>query len=60
MVDNCTIPLTTHSPSKIFYPYNINNVELKRVSNKKDLGVIMDDKLSFNEQMDYITTNSQV
>lgn len=54
----CAVMSTTHSKNKILFSYTIENEPLKRVSIKKDLGVIIDDKLSFNEHVDYITRKS--
>jgi len=54
-VYKCAVMSTTHGHNKIMYPYAIGNEQLKRFSTKKDLGVIMDDKLSFNEHVDEIT-----
>lgn len=45
----------THSREKICFPYSIGDVQLDRVSVKKDLGVTIDDKLSFNQHVDDIT-----
>lgn len=57
-VKKCAVMSTTFSLNKIQYVYKINNEELERVSIKKDLGVIFDDKLSFNEHIDDITRKS--
>jgi ribonucleases P/MRP protein subunit RPP40 len=54
-VDKCAVMSTTHSRNKILFPYTIGNDILKRVSTKKDLGIIMDDKLPFNEHVDEMT-----
>lgn len=54
-VSKCAVMSSTHSRNKIIFPYTIGNETLVRVSTKKDLGVIMDDKLSFNEHVDDIT-----
>lgn len=57
-VDKCAVISTTHSLDKIEFSYKINNEPLKRVSTKKDLGIIIDDKLSFNEHIDDISRKS--
>lgn len=54
-VNKCAVMSSTHSRNKIIYPYNIGDEVIKRVSTKKDLGVLLDDKLSFNEHVDDIT-----
>lgn len=47
----CSILTTTFKPSKIIYDYVIDDVNLTRVATKKDLGVIFDEKLSFNDKV---------
>lgn len=56
-VDKCAVMSTTHSHNKIIYPYAIGNEQLKRVSMKKELGVIIDDK-TINVDVDNITRKS--
>lgn len=51
----CAVMSITHSHQKVVYPYEVNGVTLKRVSSKKDQGVIIDEKLSFNEHIDDAT-----
>lgn len=57
-VDKCAVMSTTHSRNKIIFPYTIDSEILKRVSRIKDLGIILDDKLSFTEHIDDITRKS--
>lgn len=57
-VDKCAVMSTTHSRNKSIFPYAIEGEILKRVSVKKDLGVIFDDKLSFRDHVDFITRKS--
>lgn len=42
----------------INYRYNLNNVIIERISQKKDLGIILDDKLSFKPHIDHIISKS--
>lgn len=57
-VDKCAVMSTSYSPNKILFQYNIGNDVLKRVDKKKDLGVIIDDRLSFVEHVSDITRKS--
>lgn len=54
-VDKCAIMSTTHSRNKVIFPYAVDNDQLERVAVKKDLGILFDEKLSFNEHIDDIT-----
>ena len=49
---------TTHSRTKIEYPYTVDDIVLERVSSKIDLGVVIDDKLSFNEHIAHVVRKS--
>lgn len=51
-VKKCAVMLTSHSHNKIIFPYAIADEVLDRLSSKKDLGIVIDDKLSFNEHID--------
>lgn len=54
----CAVMSISHSRDKTMFQYTIDGEVLERVSNKKDLGVIIDDKLSFNEHVDQIVRKS--
>lgn len=54
-VDKCAVMSITHSREKRMFPYAVDNDLLKRVTVKKDLGIILDEKLSFREHIDEIT-----
>lgn len=54
-VDKCAVMSTTHSRDKVLFPYTVENEVLKRVAIKKDLGIIIDDKLSFRDHVDDMT-----
>lgn len=54
-VSKCAVMSTTHSREKFLFPYTINNVTLDRVTIKRDLGILMDDKLSFKDHVDDLT-----
>lgn len=43
--------VTSHSRDQILFPYSTDDVELKRVSVKKDFGGILDHKPGFNEHV---------
>lgn len=47
----CSVLTTSHKPVKILHDYMVGNASLKRVTLKKNLGVIFDGKLNFNEHM---------
>lgn len=54
----CAVISITHSPNKICFVYGLANVVLERVSSIKDLGVIIDEKLSFKQHVEMITRKS--
>lgn len=51
----CAVMSLTHSLNKVIFSYSVNDTALDRVSSIKDLGVIIDEKLSFNEHVDNVT-----
>lgn len=52
-VKKCEVMTITRKMSDvILYPYHINNIELKRVSSRMDLGVYFNLKMDFIEHMD--------
>lgn len=51
----CAVMSTTHSTQKRIFDYGLNGMILERVSVKKDLGIMLDDKLSFNHHVEMIT-----
>ncbi|CAG9795435.1 unnamed protein product [Diatraea saccharalis] len=52
--DKCRIISFSRKLSTITYPYKINNMELVRVDSIRDLGIIVDSKLSFKAHYDQI------
>lgn len=54
----CAVISTTYSHNKIVFDYGVGNEVVRRVSSITDLGVIMDDKLSFNKHVEMITRKS--
>ena len=44
----------SRSTSSILYSYSIDSIELSQVNCMKDLGVILDPKLTFNFHVDYV------
>lgn len=53
--DKCAVMSITYGHNKIEFPYVLCNEVVKRVHSKADLGVIINDKLSFNEHVNFIT-----
>lgn len=54
-VKKCSVLTMTHKPVRVIYNYVVSGISLERVNFKKDLGVIFDEKLRFNEHIDKIT-----
>jgi ribonuclease P/MRP protein subunit RPP40 len=54
-VKKCSVLTTTLKPNALLFKYDVGGDELTRVTSKKDLGVIFDNKLNFNEHIDAIT-----
>lgn len=52
-VDKCAVMSTSHSRDKVIFPYTIEGDLLERL--KKDLGIILDYKLSFSQHVDDIS-----
>lgn len=53
-IDKCQIISYTLKSHEINFNYNINNVNLLRVSEVRDLGVLLDKKLNFKEHIENI------
>lgn len=53
-----SISITRKKEAVVMFDYNLDDVALERVREIKDLGVIIDDKLSFDKHVDYIVTKS--
>ncbi len=56
--NKCAVMSITHSRNKIAFPYMLCRKAVGRVQSKSDLGVIIDEKLSFNEHIDSISRKS--
>ena len=56
--DKCFIITYSRKKDPIKFNYVINGIEIKRVNHIKDLGVILDDKLTFNLHIDHIVSRS--
>ena len=54
----CAVMSVTLSRTKVEFPYMLGGNVIERVRSKADLGVIIDDKLSFSEHVDFITRKS--
>lgn len=52
--DKCHVITFTRKINPIIYNYKLNNYNLKRVHEIRDLGVIIDSKLTFNSHIDKI------
>lgn len=48
----------SHKINTIIFPYNIDDVNLSRLTNNKDLIAILDDKFSFVDYVYAIVSNS--
>lgn len=57
-IKKCVAMTFTNRSHTIIYPYAINNIELLHVNDYKDLGVIFDKTLSFNNHIKKISNNS--
>lgn len=53
-VKKCAVLSITHKPQKTMFDYHIQNEILERVTTIKDLGVIIDEKMSFEPHVNYI------
>ena len=54
----CSVMTFTRKRSTISFNYNVSNSSLSRSSSIKDLGVVMDCKLSFNEHISYVVSKA--
>lgn len=54
----CVISFTRKKKNNISYNYYISNESLNRVAEVRDLGVILDSKLSFNNHIEHITSKA--
>lgn len=57
--NKCKIITFTHKRNPIMYDYIMNDHPIERVSSIRDLGVLLDHKLNFNEHIEYITTKAR-
>lgn len=53
-VEKCNVISFTRKRTKIEFRYSIDNVPLTRVVSKRDLGVLIDEKLTFGKHVEYI------
>lgn len=56
--NKCSVISFARKHSLITYAYSIDGIPLKRESTIKDLGVLLDSKLSFKEHLGYITSKA--
>lgn len=57
-INKCKCFSITRKRTTLMQNYHINNVLLERVTEFKDLGVILDSKLCFNQHIDYCTSKA--
>lgn len=56
--DKCSVISYSRKKNTILYPYIIKNKLLKRVSEIRDLGVLLDSKLLFQSHVEHITSKA--
>lgn len=56
--DKCVQISFTKNTNKIKYTYEINGIQIKRVTSIRDLGIQFDEKLKFDEHIDNIVTKA--
>lgn len=54
----CLVVSYTRKTRPIVYTYEINETQLNRKTTVKDLGVVFDSKLSFNEHVNYVVNSA--
>lgn len=54
-IQKCNIISFTRKPKPILFPYKINNQLLERTDKVRDLGILLDSKLLFDQHVDAIT-----
>ena len=57
-VQKCNVISFTRRRSKITFDYSIDNIALNRVKLIKDLGVLLDEKLTFSKHVEYVIAKS--
>ena len=57
-VSKCSVISFTRKRSLVAFDYKISQVSLKRELQIKDLGIILDSKLSFKNHVEYITAKA--
>lgn len=55
----CKMITFTHKRNPVIFDYKMNGQPIERVTQIRDLGVILDQKLNFNAHIEYITTKSK-
>lgn len=53
-IGKCSLISFTRNANVFKYDYTVDNQKLKRVNEVKDLGIIIDSKLTFNQHVNYI------
>ena len=57
-ISKCNLISYTRKRNSILFNYTLNNLIIKRVETIKDLGILIDSRLSFNPHIDSITTKA--
>ena len=54
----CSVISFTRKKQPIHFDYNLNGIQIQRVANVKDLGVILDAKLTFKQHISFIVAKA--
>ena len=57
-IKKCNVISFTRKRSKIEFGYSVNGVQLNRLKVVKDLGILMDEKLTFGKHIEYVIAKS--
>jgi hypothetical protein len=57
-IDKCNIISYTRNKNKIIYVYKIGGVNIKRKTEMRDLGIVLDEKLNFVAHFDHVVSRA--
>lgn len=57
-IEKCSVMTISHKRDPLIYDYMLNGNQLKRDTKHKDLGVLFDSKMDFNEHIGSITSKA--
>lgn len=57
-ISKCKVIQFTRNKNKFNFKYNINGSELEQVDSIRDLGVVLDGKLAFDEHVEYVVNKA--